>query len=403
MCVVREMADFVEYSRMMAGSCGASASDAGLIDALPDDVFMKCLVRVPLQWHANLQRASRGLREVVQSRQYYARRKAEGTSSSFVCLLQPMPMSTETLAEKSCTATPAACSLDSVYGISLVDVNENVWSRLPAIPGFPGGLPTYCRLVALKGVLVVLGGWWQSTWEPSKSVFVFNFSTQTWRQGADMTNVRNLFACGATGSKVYVAGGHDGSKKALASVEVYDVETNCWESLGSMREERDECTGVVMDGKFYVVSGYGSESQGVFSTSAEAYDYSTKTWSFIDNMWPLVSADSEVVNPSSLTALGGSLYGVHGKGVVVFNPQRNGWTVVEKVPEEPEQAEITSLSITATGNSLIITALAKKNDTATFRAISLTPSHGSCKPQWRPIAGDNQFLNLAQTSCAFEM
>lgn len=398
------MANFIEYNRMVESSSGGvDCSSAGLIEALPDDLFVECLVRVPLQWHANLQRVSSSFRDLVQSREYYELRKAEGTTSSFVCMLQPMPMcGGEAVPEKD-FAGRAVCSPDPVHGVSLLDVNEQIWSRLPAVPGLVGGLPTCCRLVAVNGLLVVLGGWWLRTWEPSKSVFVYNFSTQTWRRGADMVNVRNFFDCGAIGNKVFVAGGHDENKKALASVETFDVEANCWESLGSMREERDECTGVVLGDSFLVLSGYGSESQGAFCESAEVYDSRAKSWSFVDNMWPLISTEPAVANPSSLVALAGRLYSIRGKEVVVYSQQQNTWTAVEKVPEDTESGELKSLTITASGNSLIIMGLAKKNDDATFRSMRLLPAQGSCKAQWRTLAGNGQFTSLAQTSCAFEM
>lgn len=372
-----------------------------LIESLPDDVFVRCLIRLPLQWHANLQRVSKGVQTLVQSREYYAMRKEEGTSTSFVCLLQPMPMSTEMLAEKSCSFMSA--SFDPIYGVTLLDVKTGSWERLPAIPGLPRGLPTFCKLVVVMGKLVVMGGWWQSTWEPSRSVFVYDFSTQRWSPGADMPSVRNFFACGAVGNKVIVAGGHDAEKKALATVEAFNVDTRCWETISPMREERDECTGVVMDNRFYVVSGYGTESQGVFRKSGEVWDPSTGEWKLIANMWPLVSRDSDVANPSSVAAMAGRLYAVHGKEVVVYCPQKNAWTVVEKVPEEADKGEMTPSSVAATGSSLIITGLSRKNDTATLRTLSLTPGCGKIKSQWRTIACNDQFLNLTQTSCSFEM
>lgn len=402
------MADLVAWNAMMEertraeslGS-GSGGSDECFIDSLPDDVFLRCLIRVPLQWHANLQRVCKAVNSLVRKREYYAMRKAEGTSASFVCSLQPMPMSTETLAEKTCSFMSA--SFDPVYGVTLLDLEAGTWERLTAIPGLPRGLPTFCKIVAVAGKLVVMGGWWQSTWEPSRSVFVYDFSTQRWNQGEDMPSVRNFFACGALGSTVILAGGHDAEKKALASVEAFDVETGRWESMPGMREERDECTGVVMDGRFFVVSGYGTESQGVFRKSGEVLDPDTGVWTLIPNMWTLVSRDSDVANPSSLAAMAGRLYALHGKEVMVYCSQRNAWSVVGKVPEEAEKGEMTPSSITATGSALVITGLTRKNDTATLRTLSLTPGHGARKPQWRTIAPNDQFLNMTQTSCSFEM
>jgi len=369
-----------------------------LISSLPDDVFVQCLIRVPLQWHSSLQGVSKGVKSLVQSQSYYSMRREQGTSDSFVAMLQPAPMSTEMLAEKSCSFMCA--SFDPVYRVTLLDAKTGAWERLPAIPGLPRGLPTFCKLVVVAGKLVAMGGWWQSTWEPSRSVFVYDFSSQRWCQGADMLGVRNFFAVGAVGSKVVVAGGHDAEKKALASVEAFDVTTLQWETMTPMHEERDECAGVMMDGRFFVVSGYGTESQGVFRKSAEVWDPEACEWRLIANMWPLVSRDSDVANPSSLAAMAGRLYAVHGREVVVYSPERNTWTVVEKLPEE---GDMTPSSIAATESALFITGLTRTVDTATLITLSLTAGNGATKPQWRTVPANDQFLNLTQATCSFEM
>lgn len=215
-----------------------------------------------------------------------------------------------------------------------------------------------------------------------------------------MLGVRNFFAVGAVGSKVVVAGGHDAEKKALASVEAFDVETLQWERMTPMHEERDECAGVVMDGRLYVVSGYGTESQGVFRKSAEVWDPVAREWRLIANMWPLVSRDADVANPSSLAAMAGRLYAVHGREVVVYSPERNTWTVVEKLPEE---GDMTPSSIAATESALFITGLTRTIDTATLITLSLTPGNGASKSQWRTVPSNDQFLNLTQATCSFEM
>lgn len=74
-----------------------------------------------------------------------------------------------------------------------------------------------------------------------------------------MLNVWNFFVVGVVGDKIVVVGGYDEDKKVFVLVEVFDLEINVWVSLLSMWEECDECIGVVVDGMFYVVSGYGSD------------------------------------------------------------------------------------------------------------------------------------------------
>ncbi|KAI4329281.1 hypothetical protein L6164_021564 [Bauhinia variegata] len=46
-----------------------------------------------------------------------------------------------------------------------------------------------------------------------------------------------------------------------------------------MSRERDECKAVFRRGKLHVIGGYGTEMQGRFERSAEAFDVATWRWS----------------------------------------------------------------------------------------------------------------------------
>ena len=377
-------------------------TQSGLMAYLPDEVFMSCLVRVSVQDLVNVQFASRSLRDVVHSKEFYEQRKREGTASSFVCMLQPHPETSGCFPGEKNTLSRLS---DPVYGVSVFDEGQQVWNRLPLVPGLLEGLPIFTKLIAVNGKLVAMGGWFQSNWEPSTSVFVYNFASQTWRKGADMPTVRSFFACGALEGKIFVAGGHDVDKKALVSADVYDVESDRWSSLPNMKEERDECTGAILNEKFYVISGYRTDMQGAFSKSAEVFDPVTNLWSSIENMWPLETEDSEVLNPGSFAVLGGRLFALHGKEIVVYSSEKSSWSVVDKIPEG-EKGEVSPSCITATSHSIVVTGLAKTNDVPSLRALSFIPGHGhgaGGKGQWKILPSDDQFLNIVQTSCAFEM
>ncbi|KAL0359360.1 UNVERIFIED_CONTAM: F-box/kelch-repeat protein [Sesamum angustifolium] len=176
------------------------------------------------------------------------------------------------------------------YGISLFDPVTMSWDRLPPVPKYPDGLPLFCQVVSTEGKLILIGGWDPSSWEPVRDVFVYEFTTQKWSQCADMPSTRSFFAVGAVEGKVIVAGGHDESKNALRSAWVLDMKEEEWCELGRMREERDECEGVVMGSEFWVVSGYGTETQGAFKRSAEVYGMGKGEWRVEEEAWERVDA-----------------------------------------------------------------------------------------------------------------
>lgn len=118
-----------------------------------------------------------------------------------------------------------------------------------------------------------------------------------------MPTTRTFFACAVSPSdgRIYVAGGHDDNKNALKTAEVYDVEKNSWEILPPMSQDRDECHGVFLDGKFYVISGYSTESQGRFERSAEVFDPNTGLWNRVENMWSNGVSGSPARDPQLLS------------------------------------------------------------------------------------------------------
>lgn len=108
---------------------------AELIPALPDDVAMQCLLRVPPRAYAQMQNVSMRWRQLVRSPQFFQERKREGTSEKYLCMVQAL---------ENPEAKPAG-KRSPVFGISVLNVQRKTWDRLPPIPDFPKSLPIFCR------------------------------------------------------------------------------------------------------------------------------------------------------------------------------------------------------------------------------------------------------------------
>ena len=160
-----------------------------------------------------------------------------------------------------------------------------MWSRVDPVPKYPDGLPLFCQVASSEGKLVVMGGWDPASYDPVRDVFVYDFTTMTWRQGRAMPEARSFFAAGEISGRVFVAGGHDESKNALSSAWAYDVAADEWAPLPRMNQERDECEGLVVGPEFWVVSGYRTETQGGFEASAERYDAEVGEWRRVEDAW----------------------------------------------------------------------------------------------------------------------
>ncbi|KAK4486587.1 hypothetical protein RD792_006838 [Penstemon davidsonii] len=245
-----------------------------LIPSLPEELALECLTRLHYSAHRVSSMVCKRWRHLLHSKDFYYHRKKTGFTHRSACLVQALPVQSGSKP----TAQPR-------YGISLFDPVTGIWDRVDPVPRYSNGLPLFCQVSSTEGKLVVMGGWDPSSWEPVRDVFVYEFTTRRWTQCVDMPSTRSFFAVGAVEGKVLVAGGHDESKNALSTTWVFDVKKNEWTELTRMSEERDECEGVVSGSEFWVVSGYETETQGMFKSSAEVYDFGSGEWRWVENAW----------------------------------------------------------------------------------------------------------------------
>ncbi|GLJ06603.1 hypothetical protein SUGI_0042840 [Cryptomeria japonica] len=248
-----------------------------VIPSLPEEIGRECLLRVPYKCHPNLMCVCRKWESVVKSPRFYQDRKRFGFKQQFLCLAATLPADNS---KEHGKRVRRICAYDPVDGSC---------ETLPLIPDFPNGIPYLCHLISTPtGKLVVMGGWHPFTWQSLKTVFVYEFTSATWRRGADMPTFRSLFSCSCSSfSLIYVAGGHEDDKNALRSAEVYDVEDDRWDVLPDMNEGRDECASVFIDGILFVMSGYTTEMQGRFECSVQVFDSNSRIWNRVEDMWTL--------------------------------------------------------------------------------------------------------------------
>jgi len=242
-----------------------------LISGLPEDVARDCLIRVSYQQFPTVASVCKLWKSEILSPEYHRLRRSTKHAQKLIAMVQARD-------EPGTGSTKRVTN--PVYRLSVFEPETGHWTELPAPPEFSSGLPMFCQLVSVGYDLVMLGGLDPNSWKASNSVFVYNFLSAKWRRAADMPGgPRTFFAC-ASDSKgtVFVAGGHDNEKNALRSALAYDVTSDKWVSLPDMAAERDECKGVFRRGRFFVVGGYPTETQGRFGKSAEAFDPAAWRW-----------------------------------------------------------------------------------------------------------------------------
>lgn len=246
-----------------------------LIPGLPDDVAYECLTRLHNSAHLAASGVCNRWRRLIRSSDFYVSRKRAGLTQSYACLIQAQPE----LGDGSKPVSPSG------FGISIFESATRSWDRVDSVPAYPDRLPLFCQVASCEGKLVLMGGWDPDSYDPVTRIFVFDFVTRQWKQGKDMPSKRSFFAIGGLKGRVYVAGGHDPDKNALDSAWVYDILEDEWTELTRMSERRDECQGMIIGSEFWVISGYDTESQGQFNSSAEFYDVDSGQWTRVENAW----------------------------------------------------------------------------------------------------------------------
>ncbi|KAL5708511.1 hypothetical protein ACHQM5_019301 [Ranunculus cassubicifolius] len=252
-----------------------------LIVDLPEEIGLECLTRLHYSSHRVASQVCKRWKGVLESCEFYDERKRSGFTRKLACFVQSSPVldvPVQLEGRKPLSSVPS-------FGISAFDLKDQSWQRLSPIPKYPSGIPFFSQLSSVQGKLIVMGGWNPVSWDPVSDVFIYDFTTQKWRQGKDMPSRRSLFASVAINGKIFISGGHDENKNALKSAWSYDVKKDEWNELTQMSEPRDECEGVMIGNEFCVVSGYGTDEQGKFQASAEFYNLETNQWRRVDGVW----------------------------------------------------------------------------------------------------------------------
>eukprot|EP00249_Psilotum_nudum_P020539 c27748_g1_i1 orf=390-1475(+) len=352
-----------------------------LIPGLPDEIAQQCLMRVSLKCLSAVQSVCRQWRELLNSSVFYEVRRREGYSDLRVCLPQILPES------QSCDEKHL------IYGIVVCDPKADTWEILPPIPELPYGLPLFCQCVTTDTKLILLGGWNPCSWEAMKCVYIFDFLKATWEKRTDMLAIRSFFACGFMGDLVFVAGGHDDNKNALKTAEVYNLKEDKWQELPRMNQERDECKGVTVNGKFHVISGYTTEAQGQFLKTAEVFDPCTYRWSLVDDIWPTANC------PTAVFSFHGQLLAFQKDELRRYDFKSNVWRVVGVIPEMVLSAVCAATALT---DSIFICGT-KGN--AAYRTYAYRPADAAAHVprEWIALQTGDKLNRVAQAACTIQI
>lgn len=160
-------------------------------------------------------------------------------------------------------------------------------SAVATLPDEPAAAVGHSADNTMTEITFVVGGCGRN-FDRLSSCEYYNHSNNTWRPLPPLGTCRaHTTAIAADDGKVYVFGGHDGSV-ALETVEMYDMMTNTWQYMASLKRRRCGCHAVVVEGDpraVYIVGGDRTVEFGQEDT-IERYDIGTNTCELIDTGFP---------------------------------------------------------------------------------------------------------------------
>ncbi|TYI46121.1 hypothetical protein E1A91_D13G084500v1 [Gossypium mustelinum] len=359
---------------------GDSSSDLdALIQPIGRDNSISCLIRCSRSDYGSIASLNRSFRSLIRSGEIYKLRRQNGVVEHWVYF---------------------SCHL---LQWEAFDPIRHRWMHLPRMP------PNECFIfsdkesLAVGTELLVFGK--EVT---SQVIYRYSILTNSWTTGTSMNAPRCLFGSASLGEIAILAGGCDSQGNILSSAEMYNSETQKWETLPSMNKPRKMCSGVFMDKKFYVIGGIGGAGKDArVLTCGEEYDLETKKWTEIPNMSPgrsgaAAEMPAAAVAPPLVAVVNNELYAADHAGMEVkkYDKEGNSWLTIGRLPERAVSMNGWGLAFRACGDRLIVIGGPRALGEGFIEINSWVPSERP--PQWNLLARKqlgNFVYNCAVMGC----
>jgi Kelch motif len=148
----------------------------------------------------------------------------------------------------------------------------------------------------------------------------------TWATRATMPSERQEVAVAVLDGRMYVIGGFGEGASPVATVEAYDPATDRWEARASLPEATHHPAAAVVGGRLFVVGGYTGGRMS-WTPTAGLYEYDGA-----GNAWIARAPMPTPRGALAAVALGGRLHAIGGgaDGVLsaqeIYDPARDAWT-----------------------------------------------------------------------------
>lgn len=364
------------------GSAG-SGDSSELIHPIGRDISISCLIKCSRSDYGSIASINQSFRSLIRGGELYKLRRLKGVVEHWVYF---------------------SCHLIEWEAF---DPIRQRWMHLPRMTS-PSNECFMCsdkESLAVGTELLVFG---KEFGRESMSHVIYRYSllTNSWSLGMTMHSPRCLFGSASLGEKAILAGGCDLEGNILRTAEMYNSESQTWTVLPSMNKPRKMCSGIFMDGKFYVIGGIGGTDMRVL-TCGEEFDLETGRWTEIPNMSPVrdgreneMPAAAEA--PPLVAVVNDELYAADYADMEVrkYDKLTKAWLTVGRLPERANSMNGWGLAFRACGDKLIVIGGPKVSGEGFIELNAWVPSEGP--PNWNLLArkqSANFVYNCAVMGC----
>lgn len=193
---------------------------------------------------------------------------------------------------------------------------------------------SYLQGAAVLGTKVYMAGGYNGSGQPCvPNLQEFDLATGQWTARQPMGSPRYTHSLVGARGKVYAIGGYCGT--GLRSMEIYDPSTDAWTGGASLPDHNHYAAahGVLSDGKLHVVGGHDHTSTNATSRTHVVYDFDSNSWGTAREIpaaryW----AASGVLPDGRLIVAGGHDGSSCRSETYIYNPSQDTWAQVASMP-----------------------------------------------------------------------
>jgi len=144
----------------------------------------------------------------------------------------------------------------------------------------------------------------------------------------------------AKGNFIYFVGGVKRSCTLLSYADKYDLDTNTWDEIAHLQEQRGNASSAAAHGKIFIAGGESHKAM----PSCEVYSETTNTWQYTKGLISydgMMSVDSKLYNVQNCLIVLDDMITQHRVTVKCYDPDSNQWNEVTQIPLEMLSLEST--------------------------------------------------------------